>query len=344
MKNYHTLFYTLYFFLLFLSCERKKEKPIHQKAFYYWKSVFAFQPSDSIYFSESNIQILYVRFFDVGLSTKGNPIPLGTISFQDTAPSYLKIIPVIFITNEAMLATPDSLIEKLAHSILSKTEQILSSNNIPKPQEIQIDCDWTGASKGNYFRLLSILKEKYPARLSATLRLHQVKFKTKTGIPPVEKVMLMCYNMGSPKKYDQVNYILDNKLVSSYTSNLKEYPIKMDVALPLFSWAVQFRNQKFITLINNINLESLEKNEDFDKLEGNLYRAKRNTHIRDYAVFENDVLRVDETNEETISEAAGIINKKLPTDSITVSLFHYDTKILENYENETIRRIYNSFN
>jgi hypothetical protein len=344
LKKYQKLFYTLFLFILIISCEGKKEKPIHQKAFYYWKSVFTFQSSDSIYFSDLTIKTLYIRFFDVGLSSKGNSIPLGTIRFQNPAPSYLKIIPVIFITNEAILNTPDSLIKKLALSIISKTEYIIASNQISKPEEIQIDCDWTSTSKEKYFHLLSIIKEKYPARLSATLRLHQVKFKAKTGIPPVEKVMLMCYNMGSPKKYEQVNSILDNKLVSAYTSNLKEYPVKMDVALPLFSWAVQFRNKKFITLINNIKIESLEKHEDFDKLEDNLYRAKRNTHIRDYAVFENDVFRVDETTEETIAETAHIINKNLPTDSLTVSLFHYDTKILENYENETIRRIYNSFN
>jgi hypothetical protein len=150
--------------------------------------------------------------------------------------------------------------------------------------------------------------------------------------------------MGSPKKYKQTNAILDNVLVSSYTANLKEYPIKMDVVLPLFSWAAQFRNNKFITLINNIKIESLENNEDFDKLEDNFFRAKRNTHIRDYTVFENDVLRVDETNEKTITEAARILTKNLKTDSITVSIFHYDTKILDTYEKETIRRIYNSFN
>jgi hypothetical protein len=344
LKNYRKLFYILSFFILLISCNRKEENYTHQRAFYYWKSVFSFQSSDSLYFSELNIKKLYIRFFDVGLSTKGKTIPLGTIRFQNSIPSYLKIIPVVFITNEAILATPDSLIEKLALSITSKTNSIILSNKISTPEEIQIDCDWTSSSKEKYFRLLSILREKYPAKISATLRLHQVKFKIKTGIPPVEKVMLMCYNMGSPKKYDQKNAILDNTLVRSYTDHLKEYPVKMDIALPLFSWAVQFRNKKFITLMNNINIESLEKHEDFDKLEDNLFRAKRNTHIRDYAVFENDVLRVDETTKKTITETGRIITKNLQTDSLTISLFHYDTKILEPYEKETIRRIYNSFN
>jgi hypothetical protein len=344
LKHYPKLLYTIVFFILFFSCHRKEEKHVHQRAFYYWKSIFSFKSSDSIYFSALKINTLYLRFFDVGLHAKGYTIPQGSITFQDKVPSYLNIIPVVFITNEAILATPDSLIEKLAYSIILKTKLIISSNKISKPKEIQIDCDWTFSSREKYFRLLIFIKEKQSAKISATLRLHQVKFKNKTGIPPAEKVMLMCYNMGSPKKYGPSNAILDNELVNSYTVHLNDYPIRMDIALPLFSWAVQFRNKKFVTLINNIKIESLEKHEDFDKLEDNLYRAKRNTHIRDYVLFENDVLRVDETNEQSIREAAQTITKNLKTDSLTVSLFHYDNKILDTYDKETIRSIYNSFN
>ncbi|MEZ4901823.1 MAG: hypothetical protein R2822_08725 [Spirosomataceae bacterium] len=50
-------------------------------------------------------------------------------------------------------------------------------------KEVQIDCDWTVATKAKYFRLLQQISALLPPSviLSATIRLHQIKFYRTTG-------------------------------------------------------------------------------------------------------------------------------------------------------------------
>ncbi len=76
-----------------------------------------------------------------------------------------------------------------------------------KCRALQIDCDWTTKTAPKYFYFLQQIREKLDAHedggtfaslamLSATIRLHQVKYPEKSGMPPVDKGVLMFYNMG----------------------------------------------------------------------------------------------------------------------------------------------------
>ena len=80
-----------------------------------------------------------------------------------------------------------------ASSLLAK----VSAAALGAWKEMQVDCDWTQGSRAAYFALLRALRDRLHAqgrRLSATIRLHQVKCSADTGVP-VDRGMLMAYNL-----------------------------------------------------------------------------------------------------------------------------------------------------
>ena len=96
----------------------------------------------------------------------------------------------------------------------------MSTNHL-KFKELQIDCDWTESTRDKYFHLLSTLRnelERNKQIISATIRLHQVKYAAITGIPPVHRGMLMYYNMGKINATDN-NSVYDKKIAEKYISS-----------------------------------------------------------------------------------------------------------------------------
>ncbi|WP_449399704.1 hypothetical protein [Chryseobacterium wanjuense] len=75
----------------------------------------------------------------------------------------------------------------MARNIHELIQKKASEYHLKTSNEIQIDCDWTAGIRDDYFKFLKELKKVSGKEITCTLRLHQVKDKNLTGIPPVEK-------------------------------------------------------------------------------------------------------------------------------------------------------------
>src|SRR5690606_2105981 len=145
--------------------------------------------------------------------------------------------------------------------------------------EIQIDCDWTESTRDSYFQFLKELKEISQKNIGSTLRLHQVKFRNKTGIPPADKVYLMCYATSSPIEEIEKNSILDLELLKDYLNDVDRYLLKKDVALPIYSWAIVTNHLGKKKLINGVSASDLD-NENYKKLKDGFYRIEADTFLK----------------------------------------------------------------
>lgn len=162
----------LIFFVFLVTACSKSDKPII--AFYYWKTVFRLSEAEREVLKDNNVEKLYIRYFDIGLHPKTKePIPVSPIHFKENI-SKFKIVPVVFIQNKVLLKANID-IDNLAMKTLHLVNQINISNKI-NCSEIQIDCDWTLASKDNYLKFIEQFKKLSHKKLSATIRLHQVKY------------------------------------------------------------------------------------------------------------------------------------------------------------------------
>ncbi|MDN5086326.1 hypothetical protein ACOL21_05785 [Aliarcobacter butzleri] len=276
MKKIVILISIILVFALIVFSYNKTQKKDIQISFYSWENSF----------EEQNInEKLYIKVLDINFSTK---LELLKTNLKETPKDF---IPVTYITNETM--------KNVDYSLLSKA--ILETLKNYKFDEIQIDCDWSLTTRSNYFNLLEDLKEKLNKKISATIRLHQIKYYTKTGIPPVDYGVLMYYNMSNIGDFNTKNSILDNEIAKKYHYNFDVYPLKLKLALPLYSQAIQFREEKAISLFEGV--EEKDFNNDFEKLENNRYKVLNSHYFKGRYIYKDDIFRLENSNEQDIKIA-----------------------------------------
>jgi hypothetical protein len=202
-------------------------------------------------------------------------------------------------------------------------------------KEIQMDCDWTEKTKAKYFSFIDKFKvncDQKQISVTATIRLHQVKYFEMTGVPPVDRGSLMFYNMSSVSDPNTKNSIFDEEIAKKYLVNFDRYPLKLDVILPAFSWGVLFRNNKITGIINDVKMEELSNNNNFELLKGNFYRVVKNIFFHERYLKKNDQIRIEEINPEITQLSAELIAPYIMNDSLVVSLYHLNKEVIENYE------------
>lgn len=320
-----------------LSCT-KSEKPVI--SFYYWKTMFKFSKTEKEALIENNVQKLYVRYFDIGLHPESNlPIPISPIRFEENPKAYT-IVPVVFIQNKVMLQ-PNLDVNELAQKTFGFIEQINSKNKI-ECQEIQIDCDWSLKSKANYLKFIEVFKKLSKKKLSATIRLHQVKYFKKTKIPNVDSGVLMYYNMGSIAP-DSLNSIYDQNVAAKYLKSLKRYPLHLDFAFPIYSWSVHIRNNKVIGLRSKMNSKALDKDSNFEKVSPIFFRVKQSNYKNGVFYQEDDLLKIEEIKPEDLKEMAEDLQDNIVEEPNEIIFYDLDEFNLNNYEKNTFKQIISCF-
>ena len=269
------------------------------------------------------------------------PKPVAKLRIEDSTLKNFSIIPTVFITNACIQKIDTAQLAELAGNIMQLINEIIFNNNFKDIPEIQIDCDWTESTKEKYFELLMKLKALRPnAKFSATIRLHQIKYVSKTGVPPVDRGLLMGYNMGNLKNPATKNSILETEELKKYTGNLANYPLPLDVAFPLFDWKVLYRNNFYTGLIQNLPESAFCSS--FAEKTGNRYLILKDTLLAGYDLKKGDIVRNEQSYIKEVLSAADEISSKLKNTQLRVSLYHLDSVILRKYSTHELESIYNS--
>lgn len=309
-------------------------------SFYYWKTIFKFSEKEKDVLKDNQVKKLYIRYFDIGLHPENKfPIPISPIRFEEN-PKEFAIVPVVFIQNKVMLQKNLD-VKELAQKTFDFIEQINSKNKIPC-QEIQIDCDWTLNSKENYLSFIEVFKKLSKKKLSATIRLHQVKYFKKTKIPNVDSGVLMYYNMGSIVP-DASNSIYDQKVAAKYLSSLKKYPLHLDFAFPIYSWGVHIRNNKVIGLRSKMNKKELVEDSNFEKISAIFFRVKQSNYKNGVFYEENDLLKIEDITKEDLKEMAEDLDENLPEKPNEIIFYDLDEFNLNNYEKNIFEQVISKF-
>ena len=333
-------------FLLFSSCENKVEKVI--PSFYYWKTDSYFSDVEKNYLDEFKIQKLYVKYFEVDYSEALGNFPIAKTVYrpnnycnEDKSLTY-EVIPTVYLKNIVFKKSSKKELVKLADDVNYLIGKYTNEKVDSVPiKEIQMDCDWTASTKDNYFYFLKELKKISNKTISCTLRLYPYKYPDKMGVPPVDKATLMCYNLINPLENPSKNSILDLDELQSYLNIKQKYPLHLDVALPLYSWAQIYQNNQFVKVI--YNGDQLQKN--MKKIKPFWYEVTKDTTIN-YETYlrVGDKIKYEEIDANQVKKAISILKKDLKLDKeITVTLFHLDENQLSNYSNEEISSFYSSF-
>ncbi|MWB93491.1 hypothetical protein GON26_03905 [Flavobacterium sp. GA093] len=325
------------FFFLLTACNRN-DKPII--AFYYWKTTFKLSEKEKVTLEENNVSKIYIRYFDIDLHPKTKvPFPVSPIHFKEKPTAY-NIVPVVYLKNQVLLQ-PNLNIDDLAQKTVNFINTINQKNNL-NGQEIQIDCDWTLATKTIYLEFIEKIKKLSHKKLSATIRLHQVKYFKKTKIPNVDSGVLMYYNIGTISA-DSSNSIYEKKIADRYLKSLKKYPLQLNFALPIYSWAVHIKNQKVIGLKSKLNVSDLQKDTNFVKIKTNYFRVKHANYKGGTFYEKDDLLKTEAITAADLTEMAEDLNENSAQAPKEIIFYDLDEFNLNNYEKNIFEQVVSCF-
>lgn len=294
---YHKYYYLIVLLLLGqLNTQCRSRHSTTTPAFYYWKTVFHLSTQERGYLKKLHIKRLYIKYFDIDWNAHLQEAqPVGELKWQTNDIPVTHIVPTIFITNRTLLNISYNRLEKLGNNIANKILEMSKNLRNVTINEIQLDCDWSGKTQKRFFKLIEILREQVKSKgidtLSATIRLHQIKYYKKTGVPPVDRGMLMFYNMGSLDGKNTNNSILDLQIAQQYLGKSKNYPLKLDVALPIYQWGVLMRRGKVIKLLNNLKNNTFVNNRFFRQNKEQLFEVVESTYLNGVYLYKGDLDR-----------------------------------------------------
>ena len=332
-------------FVVFLfSCKNEHKIEKVERAFYYWKSEsWDFAQSEDSIRKKVGASKVYIKFFEVDHHEEMGNYPISKTRLYTYGDMSFDYVPTVYIKNSVFIHSDKESLDLLVDNINFLIDKYCKDRfeKLPIPKEFQMDCDWTLKSKDNYFYFLKKLKSISKKEISCTLRLYPYKYRTKMGIPPVDRVTLMCYNLINPLENQNKNSILDLNELESYLNVDVKYPIHTDVALPLYSWMQVYQNEKFSDVVytDNSKIKGILKpikplwfNVTKDSVLGNLYLRV------------GDKVKFEEIDAKKIKEAIRIIKENVDFDSATtVTFFHLDKQQLSNFKHEEIISFYTDF-
>jgi hypothetical protein len=305
-------------------CSKSVKKEI---SFYHWKNDTSISKIEKQYLKTLEVKQVYVRFFDIDLNDNNHAYPLSVVKEMDSILKGVDVIPVVYITNNTF--KNDSTTKGLSKKVSKLINDMYNHHFDTIPTKVQIDCDWTNSTKSHYFSFLEELKKEY--EISVTIRLHQVKYKDKTGVPPVNEGTLMAYNMG--ELMDSVtNSIFSDEILKKYINKSSSYPLSLDIALPLYSWGVaKFPNGK-VKLLNNLTRKDIEVNEDsFKKITDLTYKVIKPHFLKGFYLTKETLLKIEEVSYEEVLESKRYMHSCSKMNWNKTILYHLDEEVLKNY-------------
>ena len=351
--------------LIFTACNGNSAKDVEAaRAMYFWRTDFRLSEEETAFLHTHNISKIYLRYFDVVVNESQEVMPNATVTFTSDTLKGIEIIPTVFIVEDCLHHNMDSIAQKLVARIL----QMNKTHHRGEVKEIQIDCDYTNRSRQRFYAFLKEMhNELLPQgiRLSATIRLHQLSMPP----PPVDYGALMIYNTGNVSSLNGRNPILSMEDVAPFLKKLRDYPLPLCAAYPIFDWVALYgsgaptqpqttNTQQSPPLRGEVGRgsqlryllygHSLEDSSLYKPLGGNKYLvlASRTlpTHLGKDAtgihLHVGDTIHHWQCDINDILDVMDAVEKHQPGINNRIILYHLDKQCLNHYKNEDYEKIF----
>ena len=330
------------------SC-KKPPKNI-QPAFYHWKTQLILQCPETAYLDSLGCRQLYIKFLDIAKNDEGLLQPYSLLEVLDTAGLAGKtIIPCVFLTNNVFQDISEAKLDWLAQQTAAALNSVGAQFPNPIFKEIQFDCDWTATTRAAFFSFLKKIRARLPAecQLSATIRLHQYKFPDRTGVPPVDRGMLMLYNTGDIDEPTETNSIFKTADAEKYLQGAPaNYPLPLDLALPLFSWALVYRDAELWKIIPEPNPTELQDTSRYTqvqtpnfKLQTLQFMVQNSTFLGGHYLRPGDLIRLEVVDMAVLRQAAQLATKVELAPDARLAFYHLDTAAIRRFPADFLKKM-----
>lgn len=349
MQIRHTIFWLFLGMIIsvavYLCFSQRKTDILPQRGVYVWDvKRNGISENEQNFLANNQINKLYVKFFEVEKNTTWGIHPTGKSVYElEQKYAQCQIVPTIYIRNQVFMQTKDSELDEFADNLLHLIAKRFTENMSHAQQkytEIQIDCDWTLRTQERYFYFLKKLKARAKVQISATLRLYPFKFPEKMGVLPVDRAMLMCYNLLSPLAAGDKNSILDLEELQKYLVGAKPYPLPLDLALPIYTSALIYQNERF-SGIHYLENQSFYAN--LRHVKNAVYSVQRDTVLNSLFLRAGDKVKIEKMTPVLLTAALKSIRKNISfEEGSTVALFHLSASNLKAFTHAEITSFFAS--
>ena len=322
----------------------KPEKQAARRAFYYWRTTLALAPAERQALIDLGVERLYLRMFDLAWQDDA-PATLGPITAGATPglPAGVEVVPVVYIKNDVFLHVGAERVAALAADTWRDVTARAATLGFA-PRELQLDCDWTDATRDRFFAYVAAVRAQLPAgtALSATIRLHQVKYRERTGVPPVDRGMLMFYNMGRFSADPEARAIFDAAAAARYLARLAESPLPLDGALPIWSWTLHLRDDQVEGLLQSTDPDELAGLAFVQPAGPDRYLVTRTAFLHGTLLRAGDILKIEVTGPAETQAAAGMLAAHLAAVRAprTIALFDLSERNLARHDTSHLDQVF----
>lgn len=316
-----------------------------ERAFYMWENT----KTELTEYEQRSLELLevkklYLKLFEVEKNDVYGIFPTAKSQLYQHGieKGNFQIVPTIYVRNEVFKKVNSKELEEFVSNldflVGKKMSEKFPGNQL---QEIQVDCDWTESTQKSYFEFLRLLKKRTGLKISATLRLYAYKFPDKMGVLPVDRAMLMCYNLLSVHQQETKNAILDMEELEKYLVGAAKYPVPLDIALPVYSAMHVYRNNTYTTTLYN---DGQLGDDVLDHTKGLWYRVNKDVPLQTLFLRQGDKVKYEKISPELLEKAIRLIRSRVSLErNFTLSLFQLNSYELKQHTYEKLASYYQLF-
>ncbi len=312
------------------SCDRAVHPAHVERAVYHWRNTDDLFEPEERFLDTHQVRTLFWKALDIDWNEANHAHPVSIVRspFMPDDRGYgggrnertkdVMLVPVVYITDRTMLHCDSAQLDAFATKLERKLIQLCGKDQ----REVQFDCDWTARSRDTYFTFLRMMRARLKCRLSATVRLHQFKDPEGTGVPPVDRGMLMLYNVADVKRYGPHNSIFNAEAAKPYIQGAARYPLPLDIALPAFSWLVHYRNGRFVRIENGDLVEEIDTLPQYMRDPDGMFTVIQETERWwGEALHLGDRLKPERMDSTAIMQAVELARSAVNNDTVRVAFF-----------------------
>lgn len=119
------------------------------------------------------------------------------------------------------------------------------------------------------------------------------------------------------------------------------YKLPLDVVLPLFRWTVVYRNNRFLTFLNNVDRKTLAGTHFLAaQPDSARFVASRDTLSFGFSIRRGDLFRAESVSAETLLNEKKRLLHQIKGPRLTFALYHLDSTVLATYPRETLQTLF----
>lgn len=346
IQNLHSKWCVWLVVFVILGClgqDQSTHRPEENRGFYLWTTRISWRAAIGKIVDDLRAHRLYVRFFDIVKDSRTSPAhPNAIVHIRDDGEDLQKyeIVPVVYMENRVFEGATAERVADLARHAVNLIQRLAAFHHL-NVVEVQWDCDWTSSTREAFFSFLTQVRRWTTWPLSATLRLHQIKYRKQSGLPPVDRGMLMFYNMGRIEHSDQRLSIYNEADAVKYVSHLRSYPLPLDLALPLFGWRLQKRGGAVRRIIEHLSDDQLAQCGFFSMTERGRLVAEKSGLCEGFAFQAGDELQTEVVDDVLAAKAGALARRSFaPNRFGHIVLFELNERTLASYSRRQLDDIF----